>query len=84
MSSAVLETFLARLYTDSAALQSFIADPEGEAARAGLSAAEGQALADSDQVGLQMAAASFGSKREQHRKPRAPLHLRIWQRLLRR
>ena len=84
MSSAPLETFLARLYTDPVALQRFIADPQGEAARAGLSAAESQAMAESDQVGLQMAAVSFGSKREQHRKSRAPLYRRIWKGLLHR
>jgi hypothetical protein len=82
MSSLALETFLARLYTDAAARRRFNADPQGEAARAGLSAAECQALAACDRVGLEMAAESFGHKRAQHRKPRPPLYLRALDRLL--
>jgi len=84
MSSAALETFLARLYTDPGALQRFDADPQGEAARAGLSASECRALAEGDRVGLQMAATSFGRKRGQHRRHRKPLHRRLLDRLFRR
>ena len=76
MSTVALETFLARLYTDAASLEHFNADPEGEALRAGLSEAECQALVDSDRVGLQMAAQSFGEKRARYWKPRMPLHRR--------
>ena len=76
MSSVVLESFLARLYTDADALERFNADPKGEAMRAGLSAAECAALAECDRTGLQMAAESFGHKRARHRKHRAPLHRR--------
>jgi hypothetical protein len=76
MSSVALETFLARLYTDAAARTRFNADPKGEAISAGLSAAECAALETCDRAGLEMAAESFGHKRAQHAKYRAPLHRR--------
>ncbi len=79
MSSIALETFLARLYTDAAARARFMADPQGEAAQAGLSAAECAAMARCDRIGLEMAAESFGHKRDQHSKRRAPW----WRRVLR-
>ena len=82
MSSLALETYLARLYTDAAARRKFSADPGGEARRAGLSTAECRALAACDRVGLEMAAESFGHKRAQHRKPRAPFYRRALDRLL--
>jgi hypothetical protein len=82
MSSAALETFLARLYTDPAVLARFDADPEGEALRAGLSAPDARALVDADRVGLRMAADSFGRKRALHLKPLPPLHRRLLWRLL--
>jgi len=84
MSSAALETFLARLYTDSAALARFDADPAGEARRAGLSVQECDALVRSDTIGLRMAAVGFGRKRAQHREHRKPLHHRLLDRLFRR
>lgn len=77
MSSVALETFLARLYTDSAARARFAADPEGEASRAGLSAAECAAMAKCDRDGLEMAAESFRHKRAQHRKAYSPFHRRV-------
>ena len=79
MSSMALETFLARLYTDAAARARFNADPQGEAAQAGLSAAECAAMARCDRIGLEMAAESFGYKRDQRNKRRVPW----WRRLLR-
>jgi hypothetical protein len=81
MSSVALEAFLARLYTDAAALQRFECDPEGEAGGAGLSADECRALRDCDRVGLRMAAESFGRKRTRPARPRPPLHRRVLQRL---
>jgi hypothetical protein len=84
MSSVALESFLAQLYTDATARGRFNADPEGEALRAGLSAAECQALTLFDRVGLEMAAESFGHKRARHRKPRVPFYRRVLDRLLRR
>jgi len=77
MSSAALETFLARLYTDAATRRRFDADPQGEAARAGLAPADCLALTQCDRVGLEMAADSFARKRAQHGKPRRPLLQRL-------
>jgi hypothetical protein len=84
MSSVALETFLARLYTDAAARARFNADPQAEAMRAGLSADECVALETCDRVGLQMAAESFGHKRMQYGKRRAPLLRRALAWLVRR
>ena len=81
MSSVTLETFLARLYTDPAARARFDADPKGETARAGLSIAEGQALAECDRVGLKMAADSFGRKRAEHGSRRRSWPRRLLDRL---
>jgi hypothetical protein len=63
MSSPGIEAFLARLYTDDAALAAFLAAPGAAAAAAGLDAAEIAALAAIDRNGLVMAARSFGAKR---------------------
>ncbi|WP_395021713.1 hypothetical protein [Dongia sp.] len=84
MSSVALESYLARLYTDAAARARFTADPEGEAAQAGLSAPECAALAACDRVGLEMAAESFGHKRARHGRRRLPWHRRVLRWLLRR
>jgi hypothetical protein len=73
MSSAALEAYLARLYTDSELRERFLADPRLEAHLAGLSTTEVAALATIDTVGLRMAAQSFARKREQHRKPKQTL-----------
>ncbi len=67
MSSPALETFLARLYTDRDRLDRFLADPAGEARRAGLSEVEAAALAEADLVGLAMAASSYEHKRQRRR-----------------
>ena len=77
MSGVALEAYLARLYTDAAARARFDADPEGEAKRAGLSAAECTAMMRCDRVGLEMAAASFGHKRTRYRQRRLPWHRRV-------
>ena len=58
-----LEEFLARLYTDEAALSAFLSAPTEAARAAGLDDAEISALAGADQTGLVMAAASFRAKR---------------------
>ena len=83
MSSAALETFLARLYTDAASRQRFDADPQGEAARAGVSPEDCLALAQCDRVGLEMAADSFSRKGAQHGSHRRSWHRRLLDRLLR-
>ncbi|HEX7645444.1 MAG TPA: hypothetical protein VF472_24850 [Burkholderiaceae bacterium] len=66
MSSAQLETFLARLYTDRALREQFLNDPEAQARHAGLQDHEVEALAAIDRIGLQMAAHSFDHKRAAH------------------
>jgi hypothetical protein len=65
MSSPALEEFLARLYTDEAALSAFLGAPAETARAAGLDHTEISALADADQTGLVMPAASFRGKRKQ-------------------
>jgi hypothetical protein len=84
MSAAALEAFLARLYTDAAARARFLVDPESEAAKAGLSAADCAAMAQCDRVGLALAAESFGRKRALHGRRRLPWHRRALQWLRRR
>lgn len=84
MSAAALEAFLARLYTDAAARARFLADPESEAAKAGLSAADCAAMAQCDRVGLEMAADSFGHKRARHGRRHLPWHRRVLRWVLRR
>jgi hypothetical protein len=74
MSQIPLETCLARLYTDAALRDSFLADPANAAHDAGLSEADATALACIDSIGLRMAAASYACKREQHRRPKIKLH----------
>jgi len=63
MTSPAFEAFLARIYVDPQARAEFLADPRREARKAGLSDAEGEALAAIDRKGLEMAAASFKAKR---------------------
>lgn len=71
------ESFVARLYVDSNARMRFLADPGGEATRAGLSSGEVAALTRIDRIGLELAAASFAQKREQHSRQRHPF-VRLW------
>lgn len=61
--TSALEHFLATLYVDGDARERFLAAPGAEAARAGLSKEQCQALEKIDRVGLEMAARSFGHKR---------------------
>ena len=63
VNSPRFETFLARLYTDAEARAQFVADPRGEALRAGLDEAQAAALAAMDFAGLGFAARSFEKKR---------------------
>lgn len=63
MSAKGLEDFLARIYVEAAARQKFLADPDGEARRAGLDPSECDAVQKIDRVGLAMAARSFERKR---------------------
>ncbi|MBI1209004.1 MAG: hypothetical protein GC191_17165 [Azospirillum sp.] len=63
MSAPALEAFLARLYTDPALLERFLAAPEATASAAGLPAETCAALSDCDTIGLRLAAESIGRKR---------------------
>jgi hypothetical protein len=67
MNSPRFEAFLALLYTDGQARLRFEADPQGEAARAGLDAQQVAALAAMDFTGLGFAARSFDKKRAKKR-----------------
>jgi hypothetical protein len=62
--SPAFEAILARIYVDDGARKEFLADPLAFARKSGLSAAECDALAAIDRVGLEMAAASFARKRD--------------------
>lgn len=84
MSSPLLETFLARLYTDQDALTGFLQNPEHAARCANLSEAEIAALKTADLTGLQMAAASYAAKRDGYRRRRQSIRQRlrqVWARL---
>lgn len=59
------EAFLARIYVDAEARRRFLADPHGEAVRAGLTRDEAAGLATIDRAGLELAARSFARKRTQ-------------------
>ncbi len=72
MSSPQLETFLARLYTDSALREAFLHDPRVTASSAALATDEVDALCRMDRAGLQMAAHSFAKKREGYGKSHHP------------
>jgi hypothetical protein len=61
--SIAFEAFLARLYVDAEVRGRFLADPRAQAAAAGLSAEEIEALVQIDRVGLALAAESFARKR---------------------
>ncbi|MBL0124462.1 MAG: hypothetical protein IPP88_17615 [Betaproteobacteria bacterium] len=78
MSSAAIEAYLAKLYTDSAAREAFLVNPESAARDAGLSAADAESLRTIDKAGLRMAAASYAHKRAQHRRPKKKLHEYFW------
>jgi hypothetical protein len=56
--------FLAKIYVDANARARFLADPRGEAIRAGLSEAEIAALETIDRTGLELAADSLRRKRD--------------------
>ena len=63
MSETRLEGFLARIYVDQTAREKFLADPRGEAARAGLADREIDELVNIDRVGLELFAHSLEHKR---------------------
>ncbi len=63
MSESRLEVFLARIYVDQTAREQFLADPRGEAMRAGLAAQEIEQVVNIDRDGLELFAHSLGHKR---------------------
>jgi len=63
MSAARLEAFLAKIYVDEDSHDRFLADPRGEAARAGLNEREIGALEKIDRAGLILTAQSLQKKR---------------------
>ena len=63
MSATTFEAFLARLYVDAVARSKFLADPQGEAKRAGLTRREVEAAVKIDRVGLQLFSESLERKR---------------------
>jgi hypothetical protein len=83
MTGPRFEAFLARIYTDPQARQSFLNDRAAEAQRYELSAEETEALMKIDRRQLESAARSFESKRAatERRKSRQTIRSRI-QRLL--
>ena len=64
MSAALFEGFLAKLYVDESARARFLADPSGEAVKAGLTAEEVEAFARIDLVGLDLFTTSLERKRQ--------------------
>ena len=63
MSAARFEAFLTRLYVDQRARARFLADPRGEALKAGLTAKEVEDVVKIDRVGLELFTASLERKR---------------------
>lgn len=63
MSDSRLESFLATIYVDAEAREKFLADPQGEATRAGLAAQDIESVVNIDRVGLEMFAHSLNHKK---------------------
>ena len=63
MSAARLEAFLAKIYVDENSRERFLADPRGEAAKAGLDDREIESLEKIDRAGLILSARSLQKKR---------------------
>ncbi|HEX5082139.1 MAG TPA: hypothetical protein VFY40_08840 [Blastocatellia bacterium] len=79
MSAARLEAFLAKIYVDEESRERFLADPRGEAAKAGLGEREIEALEKIDRVGLVLGARSIqGKRRRSYRHQRAGLLIRAY------
>lgn len=67
MSDARLETFLARIYVDETSRARFLADPRGEATKAGLTAEQIEHLVKIDRDGLELLAESLKRKKQGRR-----------------
>jgi hypothetical protein len=68
MSAQNFEAFLAKIYVDEKARAKFLADPGGEANKAGLSEQEISALENIDLVGLELTVQSLQRKRQHRHK----------------
>lgn len=64
MSAPRLEAFLAKIYVDEESRARFLADPRGEAAKAGLEESEIEALEKIDRAGLILTTRSLRRKRK--------------------
>ena len=73
-----LERFMARLLTDRAFREKFLADPVATGAREGLSAEQCRAVAALPSNDLQVAARSYAHKRATAKGRRAPLLRRLF------
>ena len=67
MSDSRLEAFLARIYVDEKARAKFLADPRGEATKAGLTAQQVEDVVTIDREGLELFAHSLERKKQGQR-----------------
>lgn len=67
MSDSRLEAFLARIYVDETSRAKFLADPRGEATKAGLTAQQVEDVVKIDRDGLELFAHSLERKKQGHR-----------------
>ena len=67
MNDSRLETFLARVYVDREARAKFLADPRGEAMKAGLTRQQVEDVIKIDRDGLELFAQSLERKKQRHR-----------------
>jgi hypothetical protein len=64
MNDSQLEAFLARIYVDEKARAKFLADPRGEATKAGLTAQQVEDVVNIDREGLELFAHSLERKKQ--------------------
>ena len=67
MSDSHLESFLARIYVDETTRAKFLADPRGEALKAGLTTEQVEDIVKIDRDGLELFAASLKNKKQGRR-----------------
>jgi phosphoribosylformylglycinamidine (FGAM) synthase PurS component len=67
MNDSRLEGFLARIYVDQKARVKFLADPRGEAVKAGLTAEQVEDVIKIDRDGLELFARSLERKKHSHK-----------------
>jgi len=64
MNDSRLESFLANIYVDKKAREKFLADPRGEATKAGLTAQQVEDVIKIDRDGLELLAHSLERKKQ--------------------